>query len=158
MASHVERGQARPFGRLSLQYFDYSVVIPNKVSMARDQLANDRNFLVFFRYACTLVILGFTMLVNFRLPSGGGSTTDPESDWFVTMPFGYSFIALGAILFVYSLTRYFRTQRALIEEVHDIEAGWLSYLFMVVLASFIVAVSIYSMVRSFSYLKPSNPT
>lgn len=37
---------------------DYSILMSNKISMARDQLANERNWLTWFRLSCTLIILG----------------------------------------------------------------------------------------------------
>jgi uncharacterized membrane protein YidH (DUF202 family) len=37
---------------------DYSLIVTNSVSMARDQLANERNWLTWFRLSCTLIILG----------------------------------------------------------------------------------------------------
>lgn len=37
---------------------DYSINVSNSVSMARDQLANERNWLTWFRISCTLIILG----------------------------------------------------------------------------------------------------
>lgn len=37
---------------------DYSILVNNSVSMARDQLANERNWLTWFRLSCTLIILG----------------------------------------------------------------------------------------------------
>ncbi|ORX52698.1 hypothetical protein DM01DRAFT_1336481 [Hesseltinella vesiculosa] len=155
MASQIERGDAQPIKRAFLDYVDYSALIPNKVSMARDQLANDRNFLTFFRYSCTLIILGFTMLVKFRLPESG-QPPPPDDDWLMSRPFGYTFIALGLCLFIYALTRYFRIQYALIHEKNNIEAGWFSFLLMIVLALFIIVVSIISVVRSYTYLNPPN--
>lgn len=38
--------------------FDYSILISNNISMARDQLANERNWLTWFRLSCTLILLG----------------------------------------------------------------------------------------------------
>jgi hypothetical protein len=38
--------------------FDNSHVIPNTVSMARDQFASERNFLTFLRFSATLIVLG----------------------------------------------------------------------------------------------------
>lgn len=38
--------------------FDYSILVNNDISMARDQLANERNWLTWFRLSCTLIILG----------------------------------------------------------------------------------------------------
>lgn len=37
---------------------DYSILVNNNISMARDQLANERNWLTWFRLSCTLIILG----------------------------------------------------------------------------------------------------
>lgn len=37
---------------------DYSILVSNNISMARDQLANERNWLTWFRLSCTLIILG----------------------------------------------------------------------------------------------------
>lgn len=39
---------------------DYSILVNNNISMARDQLANERNWLTWFRLSCTLIILGKT--------------------------------------------------------------------------------------------------
>lgn len=39
-------------------YLDYSILVSNNISMARDQLANERNWLTWFRLSCTLIILG----------------------------------------------------------------------------------------------------
>ncbi|CEP08950.1 hypothetical protein [Parasitella parasitica] len=57
---------------------DYSLLVSNNVSMARDQLANERNWLTWFRLSCTLIILGFTVLIQFRLPDEKDDT--PRSD------------------------------------------------------------------------------
>lgn len=45
---------------LAEDVFDYSIITSNNVSMARDMLANERNWLTWFRLSCTLVILGLT--------------------------------------------------------------------------------------------------
>lgn len=37
---------------------DYSINVSNSISMARDQLANERNWLTWLRISCTLIILG----------------------------------------------------------------------------------------------------
>lgn len=37
---------------------DYSIIVSNDISMARDQLANERNWLTWFRISCTLIMLG----------------------------------------------------------------------------------------------------
>lgn len=41
---------------------DYSLLVSNNISMARDQLANERNWLTWFRLSCTLIILGNLMI------------------------------------------------------------------------------------------------
>lgn len=50
----VQVYKARPLEDL----LDYSVLVSNNISMARDQLANERNWLTWFRLSCTLIILG----------------------------------------------------------------------------------------------------
>jgi len=42
---------------------DYSLLVSNNISMARDQLANERNWLTWFRLSCTLIILG-NLIIN----------------------------------------------------------------------------------------------
>jgi hypothetical protein len=41
---------------------DYSLIVSNNISMARDQLANERNWLTWFRLSCTLIILGIASI------------------------------------------------------------------------------------------------
>lgn len=43
---------------------DYSILVSNNISMARDQLANERNWLTWFRLSCTLIILGKSIFCN----------------------------------------------------------------------------------------------
>lgn len=42
---------------------DYSLLVSNTISMARDQLANERNWLTWFRLSCTLIILGIYIYI-----------------------------------------------------------------------------------------------
>lgn len=45
--------------------FDYSILTSNDVSMARDMLANERNWLTWLRLSCTLIILGLGFFFSF---------------------------------------------------------------------------------------------
>ncbi|CAO3588092.1 unnamed protein product [Absidia cylindrospora] len=130
---------------------DVSLVIPNKVSMARDQLAGERNYLTFLRFSCTLIVLGFTMLLKFRLPyeadanhDDDTSSGDPDA---ITTPLGYCFIAIGFCLFLYGFIRYYMNQNALARQVNYIQAGWFSMSVMATLASFVIGVMILASVQ-----------
>lgn len=57
---HLElAGKVQVFESTKLETaLDYSINVSNSISMARDQLANERNWLTWFRISCTLIILG----------------------------------------------------------------------------------------------------
>lgn len=163
-----------------LSIMDLSLVIPNKVSMARDQLAGERNYLTFLRFSCTLIVLGkdlsynenipllinphgwnllgFTMILKFRLPFEDDLTDSPpwESDRDqITTPLGYCFVAIGFCLFLYGFVRYYLNQRALVRQVNYIQAGWFSMTVIAVLASFVIGVMILATIHSMLFTNPS---
>ncbi|SAL99836.1 hypothetical protein [Absidia glauca] len=130
---------------------DLSLVIPNKVSMARDQLAGERNYLTFLRFSCTLIVLGFTMVLKFRLPYEDeltdGAPWESDRDQ-ITTPLGYCFVAIGFSLFLYGFVRYYLNQRALVRQVNFIQAGWFSVTIIAVLAAFGIGVMILATIHS----------
>ncbi|KAJ8658968.1 hypothetical protein O0I10_005350 [Lichtheimia ornata] len=108
---------------------DIALVLPNKGSMARDMLANERNFLTFFKLSCTLTVLGFTILLKFRFPSGG-STDDDDGDWAdnsVTEPIGYCFVAIGLTCLFVGVRKYFMTQLQLAKQVSFLPQGKIAF-------------------------------
>ncbi|KAI8097588.1 uncharacterized protein BX664DRAFT_326744 [Halteromyces radiatus] len=155
----VEEGQRHATLSYSIPSFfsilDTSLVIPNKISMARDQLAGERNFLTFLRFSCTLIILGFTMLIEFRLPYKTSSSSSPSNIDAISQPLGYCFVAAGFCLFLYGVGRYFFNQRALIREVNFIQAGWFSLTVMVLLGSFAIGVMVVLSINSAMFSKSS---
>ncbi|KAG0163338.1 hypothetical protein DFQ28_000174, partial [Apophysomyces sp. BC1034] len=77
-------------------WLDISLVVPNEITAARDQLANERNWLTWFRLSCTLMVLGFTVLLRFRLPSMDGDDDNEDDEWgSARTPIGYIFILIG---------------------------------------------------------------
>ncbi|KAI7906109.1 uncharacterized protein BX663DRAFT_498809, partial [Cokeromyces recurvatus] len=120
--------------------FDYSVLVSNNISMARDQLANERNWLTWFRLSCTLVILGFTILIKFRLPDG--SSNNDSNFEISSKPVGYIFVAIGFLCSFVGLGKYFKNQRLLIKQATFVEAGRGSYLMVAVLFSFVCTIMI----------------
>ncbi|KAI8639362.1 hypothetical protein BD408DRAFT_271081 [Parasitella parasitica] len=120
-------------------FLDYSLLVSNNVSMARDQLANERNWLTWFRLSCTLIILGFTVLIQFRLPDGSNDT--PRSD-ISNEPVGYIFVAIGLICFCVGIGKYFKNQRLLVKQATFVEAGWGSYTAIAILFVFVCTIMI----------------
>lgn len=141
--------------------FDYSLLVSNNVSMARDQLANERNWLTWFRLSCTLIILGnsitmylriknkyklfdlhtigFTVLIQFRLPDANDHS--PRSD-ISNKPVGYIFVAIGLSCFCVGIGKYFKSQRLLVNQATYVEAGWASYTAIGILFVFVCTVMI----------------
>ncbi|CAO3635920.1 unnamed protein product [Mucor hiemalis] len=138
---------------------DYSILVSNNISMARDQLANERNWLTWFRLSCTLIILGkfrtfikkrnsikqlvgFTILIKFRLPD---ETQDTEEDTpfdVTNKPIGLIFCVIGFCCFFVGIGKYFKNQRLLVKQATYVEAGWGSYLMIALLFLFVCSVMI----------------
>ncbi|KAI8344291.1 hypothetical protein BC941DRAFT_408265 [Chlamydoabsidia padenii] len=143
-----------------LSILDLSLIIPNKVSMARDQLAGERNYLTFLRFSCTLIVLGFTMILKFRLPYAE-DLDDPLNDQWemdrdqITTPLGYCFVAIGFSLFLYSFAQYYLNQQALIRQVNYIQAGWFSLTVMAMFAAFVIGVMILATIHSVLFTSPT---
>jgi hypothetical protein len=72
-------------------------------------------------------MLGFTIIINLRLPNG---QTQPSIDERYTKPIGITFVAMGAAAFVGGLVKYFRNLRLLILHRTLVQAGWVSFLLM----------------------------
>ncbi|KAG1138563.1 hypothetical protein G6F37_009864 [Rhizopus arrhizus] len=126
---------------LAEDVLDYSIITSNNVSMARDMLANERNWLTWFRLSCTLVILGFTILLQFRLPSSSSNESDQDHNN-PKQPIGYIFIAVGLGCFFVGLGKYFKNQNLLIQQATHVEAGWGSYVMAGILAIFACTIMI----------------
>ncbi|KAI7869630.1 uncharacterized protein EV154DRAFT_392478, partial [Mucor mucedo] len=124
---------------------DYSILVSNNISMARDQLANERNWLTWFRLSCTLIILGFSILVQFRLPDPSDPTprvatmADTGNS---NRPVGFIFCAIGFLCFIVGLGKYFKNQRLLVKQATYVEAGWGSYVVVGILFLFVCTVMI----------------
>ncbi|KAI9492864.1 hypothetical protein BDB00DRAFT_825913 [Zychaea mexicana] len=134
---------------------DIALIIPNSGSMARDMLANERNFLTFFKLACTLVVLGFTVLLKFRLPDDHGSLPDEWADDSVTRPIGYTFIAIGFSALLTAVGKYFKTQRMLAKSINFIQAGWGSFIIVSLLFTLACVVMILASLNSSLFTIPS---
>ncbi|GAN10983.1 DUF202 domain-containing protein [Mucor ambiguus] len=118
---------------------DYSLLVSNNISMARDQLANERNWLTWFRLSCTLIILGFTVLIQFRLPEENQDA--PRAD-ITNKPVGYIFVAIGLTCFFVGVGKYFKSQRLLVKQATYVEAGWGSYIAVAILFVFVCTIMI----------------
>ncbi|KAI8143875.1 hypothetical protein BJV82DRAFT_668313 [Fennellomyces sp. T-0311] len=140
---------------LSKRWPDIALIIPNSGSMARDMLANERNFLTFFKLSCTLVVLGFTILLKFRLPDDHGDTPDDWADDSITEPIGYIFVGLGFAALLTAIGKYFKTQRLLAKSVNMIRAGWGSFIIVSLLFTFACIVMILASVKSNLFTIPS---
>ncbi|KAL1933922.1 hypothetical protein VTP01DRAFT_8012 [Rhizomucor pusillus] len=134
---------------------DLALLVPNKGSMARDMLANERNFLTFFRLSGSMVVLGFTVLLKFRLPNVDdhgdvvpGNDDDEWSSDTLRRSIGFVFIALGFCLFIVGISRYFRTQVLLTKQVNFIQAGWGSFIIIGFIFVFVCTVMIIASINS----------
>ncbi|KAG2189964.1 hypothetical protein INT46_003069 [Mucor plumbeus] len=125
--------------------FDYSLLVSNNVSMARDQLANERNWLTWFRLSCTLIILGFTVLVQFRLPDKNDTSSRSDVS---NKPVGYIFVAIGLSCFFVGIGKYFKNQRLLVKQATYVEAGWASYTAVGILFVFVCTVMILASINA----------
>lgn len=136
---------------------DYSILVSNEISMARDQLANERNWLTWFRLSCTLIILGFTILIKFRLPDDNGDTdTNDESPLDVAnKPIGLIFCVIGFCCFFVGIGKYFKNQRLLVKQATYVEAGWGSYLMVGLLFLFVCSVMIMASLSSAESFLPN---
>ncbi|KAI9270738.1 hypothetical protein BDA99DRAFT_502576 [Phascolomyces articulosus] len=134
---------------------DIALVLPNSGSMGRDMLANERNFLTFFKLSCTLVVLGFTILLKFRFPDDQGNAPDDWADDSVTQPIGYIFIAIGFSALMTAIGKYFKTQRMLVKRINFIQAGWGSFVIVSLLFTFACIVMILASLRSSLFNIPS---
>ncbi|KAI9315139.1 hypothetical protein BX666DRAFT_2028724 [Dichotomocladium elegans] len=123
-----------------LTFPDLPLLVPNTGSIARDMLANERNFLIFFKLSCTLVVLGFTVLLKFRLPDEKDDTGEENRSSLDTSPIGYCFIAIGFTSLIVSIAKYFVTQRLLIRKINFIRTGW--WALMVVTSIFCLACAV----------------
>ncbi|KAI8390913.1 uncharacterized protein BYT42DRAFT_554876 [Radiomyces spectabilis] len=120
-------------------WLDFSLILPNKGSMARDQLANERNWLTGFRLSCTLMILGFTVLLKFRLPAVDSEESGDDSNNLqerARQPFGYLFVCIGICSFLITLRRYFKDQMLLANQRSFVQAGWGSFIMVAVVFVF----------------------
>ncbi|CAO3610545.1 unnamed protein product [Cunninghamella echinulata] len=102
------------------------------------------------QFSCLLIVIGFTLLTNFRLPSSKKETPDDTRLDELTNPIGYGFIAAGLFVFIFGLVKFFRSQYALIHQVNYIQSGIGSILTMIVVALFVVSVMVLSLVDSAS--------
>ncbi|RCH87850.1 hypothetical protein CU097_009835 [Rhizopus azygosporus] len=118
--------------------FDYSILTSNDVSMARDMLANERNWLTWLRLSCTLIILGFTVLLRLRLPDPSEEAINNHP----TRPIGYVFIAVGLGCLFVGVGKYFKNQRLLIKQATFVQAGWGSFVMVGILAIFTCTIMI----------------
>lgn len=90
------------------------------------------------------------MILQFRLPYDSSTDYDGGTDDSdrITPPLGYCFVAIGFCLFIYGLVRYHMNQRALIQQVTYIQAGWGSMTAMAILAAFAIGVMILATINS----------
>ncbi|KAI8577377.1 hypothetical protein K450DRAFT_252175 [Umbelopsis ramanniana AG] len=116
-----------------LAVLDNAFVVPNEGSMARDQCANERTYLSWLKLSCTIIVLGFTIIINLRLPNG---ETQPSIDPRYTRPIGITFVAIGLLSFILGLVKYFRNVRLLILHRTLVQAGWFSFLLMAIVSLF----------------------
>ncbi|ORZ03921.1 hypothetical protein BCR43DRAFT_484180 [Syncephalastrum racemosum] len=167
MAAECSESAHRP-GRLvqpkhSPIWPDIAVIVPNKGSTARDILAVERNFLTFFRLGSTLAVIGFTILLKFRLPTvdEGGDVDDRDDDWSneeLRRPIGIIFVAIGFLSVLVAIGKYFKNQILLIKQKNNIQAGWGSYVTVGILVCFVCLVMAAASLDSslFSTIPPKN--
>ncbi|KAI9014421.1 hypothetical protein CLU79DRAFT_838467 [Phycomyces nitens] len=128
-------------------WYDASLILPNKPTVARDQLANERNWLTVFRFSCTMIILGFTVLLKFRFPDDQINEPEKESKR-MRLGIGYTFIAIGFILYIGGLGKYFKNQLQLARQVNFIQAGWGSFIGVGLIFCFACIVMILATIRA----------
>ncbi|KAG2219438.1 hypothetical protein INT45_002323 [Circinella minor] len=150
--SNQQQQQERPWIQ---KWPDIALILPNTGSMGRDMLANERNFLTFFKLSVTLIVLGFTILLKFRLPDDQGNTPDDWADESVTQPIGYIFIAIGFTALLTAVGKYFKTQFLLVKKRNFIQAGWGSFIIVSLLFTFACVVMILASLRSTLFQIPS---
>ncbi|KAI8070588.1 uncharacterized protein B0P05DRAFT_550307 [Gilbertella persicaria] len=146
----AEKVEIFPSTRLQ-DCLDYSILVSNNTSMARDQLANERNWLTWFRLSCTLIILGFTLLLQFRLPDStdqDGNLTVSKANDFASKPIGFIFIGIGLSCFFVGVGKYFKSQRLLVKQATFVEAGWGSLVMVGILFCFVCSVMIMASINT----------
>ncbi|KAG5419347.1 hypothetical protein I9W82_003114 [Candida metapsilosis] len=123
-----------------MEFFDFQINLPNKGSVARDHLANERTFLAWTRTALVFVTFGIGFMQFYRLeeksqcpqisqplahPSSSSSSTTTTSLFnhnisntviALCRPIGGMSIILGILTILFGMYRYFTVQRALMKQ------------------------------------------
>lgn len=86
-------------------------------------------------------MIGFTVLLQFRLPEPDGETQD-RPDLVSNRPVGFIFVAIGFLSFLVGLGKYFKNQRQLVKQATYVEAGWGSYVVVIILFFFVCTIMI----------------
>ncbi|KAI8871486.1 hypothetical protein GQ42DRAFT_120719 [Ramicandelaber brevisporus] len=92
--------------------FKPTLILENKGSVARDNLANERTFLAWVRTSLALTTVGVAIVQLFRYSPLPSSPIHPQSASYTSgAPIGAAFIFLGLVLLLFGMIRYFYTQK-----------------------------------------------
>ncbi|KAI5961134.1 hypothetical protein CANMA_003908 [Candida margitis] len=141
--SNLAQDEKEPFTTSTLKgIFNFQMNLPNKGSVARDHLANERTFLSWTRTSLVFVTFGIGFMQFYRLeeksqcpqisqplphPNSTPSLTASSSTTLfnhnisntviaLCRPIGGMCIILGTLTFVFGIYRYFSVQRALMKQ------------------------------------------
>lgn len=92
------------------------------------------------RYLC--FIIGFTLLIQFRLPDPDEPPQLTADRKTASFGIGLVFCIIGFSCFFVGLGKYFKTQKLLVKQATFVEAGWGSYLMVAILFLFVCTVMI----------------
>ncbi|RIA80747.1 hypothetical protein C1645_791923 [Glomus cerebriforme] len=92
---------------ISKSWWDPSLKLENKASVARDHLANERTFLAWLRTSLSFISIGVAITQLFRLNRSDQRANEyDKSGKFL----GIVFIILGIVFLSFGITRYFHSQ------------------------------------------------
>ncbi|EJT98491.1 hypothetical protein DACRYDRAFT_110935 [Dacryopinax primogenitus] len=96
----------------SVNPFSLPPSIPARGNLARDHLANERTFLAWTRTCLALATTGVALVQLFAI-SALGTTEGRQRTMTMARPVGGTMVAVGGVVLVVGVHRYFRTQIAL---------------------------------------------
>jgi len=140
----VKRHGFLPFITKPLGDFSPSLVLENSGSVARDHLASERTFLAYVRTSLTIASAGIALFQLFAL----SNTTSDASIHRYSRPIAATTVALGIIVLVIGVTRYFSIQVALVRGVYPVARITPAFLSLALLAVVFVVFGILLGVRN----------